>query len=180
MNQSNNSELFNKSGRKRYMNPDAPQKVIQYITRYDRPDDDLIAWGGIGVVESLGVPAVIGQFRHVQNHYMRGGSFGRYIDHEVFSFSHRDEQMIYESGISLDHLARRMAQDFYDTDHCQVVYGIHRPEGREKHLHIHFAVNTVSFMDEKKRRENRSQTKARSERFQKILADEIHKSTYLF
>lgn len=70
-----------------------------------------------------------------------------------------------------------MAQDFYATDKCQVVYGIHKPSGKDTHLHIHFALNTVNFDTGNKRRENRRQTKKREERFREITNDVIKKNT---
>mgnify|MGYP001084445227 CR=1 FL=1 len=63
-------------------------------------------------------------------------------------------------------------QDFYD-DGFQVYYGVHRPDGTEKHLHMHFAVNTVNFKTGKKRHENKTATKKRQERLNRIVMAEI-------
>ena len=65
-----------------------------------------------------------------------------------------------------------MAQDFYD-DGFQVYYGVHRPDETEKHLHVHFAVNTVNFKAGKKRHENKTATKKRQERLDRIVMAEI-------
>ena len=77
------------------------------------------------------------------------------------------------SAYDVDKIAREMAQDFYDKDRCQIVYGIHKPSEKDAHLHIHFALNTVNFDNGNKRRENRRQTKEREERFQEITRKAI-------
>ena len=173
MNKGNGSGLVNKGGKRKYRNPDAQENVIKYIVRHDRPDNDLVTWGGIGIVESSDIPSVVDQFLFVQHRYTRKGDFGRYVDHEVFSISRNDEQHIRDSHTDLDKLARKMAMDFYEKDHCQVVYGVHTPDEEEKCLHIHFGINTVRFDNTRKRRENKRQTKERSERFIQIMNDEI-------
>lgn len=166
--------LVNCAGHNRYANPEAPEHVIKYITRTNgKPTEDLLAWGGIGVAEYMGVDEVVNQFYFAQKLHTRNGNFGRYIDHEVYSLSTKEEKLICENNVDIDKIARKMAYDFYDNDDCQVVYGVHKPDGGEKHLHIHFAVNTVNFMTGKKRRENKRQTKERQLRFQKIIDEEI-------
>lgn len=167
-------KLFNKAGKGKYSTPDTPENIIRYITRTNKNSaDDLIAWGGLGILEYKGMDSVIHQFRQVQKLHTRKGNFGRYMDHEIFSFSPEGEYLITANKIDIDSLARKMAYDFYDIDHCQVVYGVHAPFEAGKHLHIHFAINTVCYDTGNKRRENRRQTKEREGRFQKIIADEI-------
>ena len=111
--------LISMAGKGRYRNPDAPEKLIRYITRTNgKPDDDLIAWGGLGVTEDAGADAVAGQFGTVQGTYGRGGSFGRYMDHEVFSLSEEAERALADCHADPDGIARRMARDIYENDHC--------------------------------------------------------------
>lgn len=174
MNELSHGILVNRAGHSRYVNPEAPERVVKYVTRTNgMPADDLIAWGGIGVAEYLGVDMIVNQISDVQKLYKRKGNFGRYIDHEVYSFSSEEETAVREKNVDIDKVARKMAYDFYDNDDCQVVYGVHKTDGGEKHLHIHFAVNTVNFVTGKKRRENKRQTKERQQRFQKMIDEEI-------
>lgn len=42
--------LINKAGKGRYLNPDAPEKLIKYVIRMDRKDD-LVAWSGLGITK---------------------------------------------------------------------------------------------------------------------------------
>lgn len=165
--------LVNCAGHNRYANPEAPERVVKYITRKNgMPAKDLLAWGGIGVAEYLGVDMIVNQICDVQKLHKRKGNFGRYIDHEVYSLSSEEEMSVCENCLDIDRIARKMAYDFYESDNCQVVYGVHRPDKEEKHLHIHFAINTVNYKTGKKRRENKRQTKEREKRFQKIIQDE--------
>ena len=167
-------EFFNKSGKGRYKNHDAPEKLIRYVTRTNGEDDsDLIAWGGLGVAEFLGIQKIINQFYYVQKIHTRKGKFGRYADQDVYSFSTEEENFINENKLDVDEIARKMAYDIYNNDNCQVVYGIHRPSEKDKHMHIHFAINTVNYTNGNKRRENKRQTAERSNRFQQIVEDEF-------
>lgn len=171
--------LFNKAGEGNYTKPNDLENVIKYIVREngDSPDD-LIALGGLGVTEFLGTDIIIKQFYDIQKIHTRKGNFGRYIDHEVFSIRPEIEQLIYDNNLDIDIISREMAYDFYEVDHCQVVYGVHRPPDKNKKLHIHFAINTVNYVTGDKRRENQRQTKERSSRFNKIVADALSGRSY--
>ncbi|MBD5507487.1 MAG: hypothetical protein HDR05_05440 [Lachnospiraceae bacterium] len=167
-------KLINKAGNGNYKISDAPEKLIRYITRTNgRPANDLISWGGISILEYSGIDSIIEQIYLAQRLHTRKGSFGRYMDHEIFSFSSEGEALITANKLELDRLARKMAYDFFDTDHGQIVYAIHSPFKEGKHLHIHFALNTVKYDTGNKRRENRRQTAEREARFQRIIANEI-------
>ncbi len=109
----------------------------------------------------------------VQKIHTRSGNFGRYIDHEIYSFSSEEEIFLNENNIDIDKVAREMAYDFYEEDKCQVVYAVHAPSNEDKHLHIHFAVNTVNYCTGKKRRENKRQTKEQEKRFQNIVDSQL-------
>ncbi|MDE6943930.1 MAG: relaxase/mobilization nuclease domain-containing protein [Lachnospiraceae bacterium] len=173
MNDKTFGTLFNKDGCRKYFNSDAPEKLIRYITRTNGKDtQDLIAWGGAGVLE-YSVESVIDQFYFAQEAHTRRGNFGRYMSHELFSFTDEGEYDILKSGTDINLIARQMARDIFEQDHCQVIYGIHAPDRDESHLHIHFAINTVNYCTGHKRHENMSQTHNRSERFNKIISDII-------
>lgn len=168
--------LINKAGHGRYANSDALEKLIKYITRTNgKPKDDLIAWGGLGITEFKDMDSIIRQFYLAQKMHTRRGNFGRYADHEMYSFSCEEEESMYRNKADADKIARKMAYDFYVQDGCQVIYGVHTPVKANQHLHIHFAVNTVNYKTGNKRRENKQQLKEREQRFHKIVSDEIKK-----
>lgn len=172
-------KLINKAGKGSYTKPESLDNVIRYITRTNRsPKDDLIAWGGLGILESENIDSIVAQFRLVQKLHTRRGRFGRYVDHEVFSLTPEGENLLAENNIDIDCLAREMARDFYDNDHCQILYGVHSPEEEGKHTHIHFAINTVGYTNGQKRRENKGQTNARNRRFQEIVASSLSKERF--
>ena len=163
--------LINKAGNGKYTNQDAPENLIRYITRTNgEPKNDLIAWGGLGILEYQSINSIIDQFSLVQQLHTRNGGFGRLIDHEIFSFTPECESLLDENNVDIDRLAREMAYTFYETDHCQVLYGVHSPSKEDAHLHVHFAINTVSFETGNKRRENISQTRERNTQLQNIIA----------
>ena len=115
--------LINKAGNGKYTNQDAPENLIRYITRTNgEPKNDLIAWGGLGILEYQSINSIIDQFSLVQQLHTRNGDFGRLIDHEIFSFTPECESLLDENNVDIDRLAREMAYTFYETDHCQVLY----------------------------------------------------------
>ena len=170
--------LFNNAGEGNYRNPISINNVIEYITRTNGDsDEDLITWGAVGAPEFLGVDAIIDEFHLTQKCYKRNGTFGRYVDHEWFSVSPETEKIICENNLDIDRIARDMACEIYEHDHCQVVYGVHQSLAKGKHLHVHFAINTVNFKDGNKRRESMAETRERSLRFNKIVEKHLEMNT---
>lgn len=169
-------KLINNDGHRHYTNPDDTNNLIRYVTRTNKnPADDLIAWGGLGISEYNSMECVIDQFYLIQRLHTRRGNFGKYMSHEIFSFSDEGEDFISENNLDIDAIARKMAYDIFEQDHCQVIYGVHAPNNNEKHLHVHFAINAVNFHTGNKRRENKTQTHERDKRFNNIISDEILK-----
>ena len=167
----------NKDGDGRYRNPDAPEKLIRYITRTNGKDEkDLISWGGEGVLDCCGVEFVINQFYFAQKAHTRNDDFGRYMSHTLFSLSDNGAKTILEKNIDFDCIARQMARDIFEHDHCQVVYGIHLPDKSDPHIHIHFAINAVNYRTGGKRHENMTQTHERNKRFNQLISDEIFRT----
>lgn len=165
---------LNKDARGCYRNPDAPEKLIRYITRTNGQDrKDLISWGGVGVLDRCGVEFVISQFYFAQKAHTRHDDFGRYMSHTLFSLSTEGAKTILEKNIDFDYIARQMARDIFERDHCQVVYGVHLPDKSDPHIHIHFAINTVNYRTGCKRHENMAETRERNRRFNQIISDEI-------
>ena len=179
MNQTNNIPqtgglLINCAGNGRYHNPNAVENVIKYIAcKNGKPKSDLICYGAMGATGFTDIGITIQQFKCVQLLHKRKGNFGRYIDHEIYSFSEEEENMILQNDIPVGEIAQKMAQDFYD-DGFQVYYGVHKQDDSEKHLHVHFAVNTVNFQTGKKRHENMGDTKRRQDRLRKIVLAEVN------
>lgn len=166
-------QLINKAGKGRYCGQESIESLIRYIARKnDNPKDDLICCGAFGATDFTDIDVTIRQFECVQKLHKRNGNFGRYIDHEIYSFSAEEEQAIRQHGIPVENLARKMASDIY-KDGFQVYYSVHEREHGTNRLHIHFAVNTVSFQTGKKRHENIQETEKREKRMNQIAADEI-------
>lgn len=167
---------LNKDGHKKYFNSDAPEKLIRYVTRTNGKDtQDLISWGGAGILKYCGINSIIDQFNYVQQSHTRRGDFGKYMNHEIFSFSPEGEDAILKNNIDIDQVAQQMARDIFERDDCQVVYGLHHPDKNNPHKHIHFAINSVNFRTGGKRHENKAQTAERNERFNKIVSNAISK-----
>ena len=80
------------------------------------------------ILAPLGIKTVINQFQEVQKLHTRKGPFGRYMNHEWYSFSETNHADLLKYNVDLDSLAREMARDFYERDNCQVVYGVHQPD----------------------------------------------------
>lgn len=174
MNSNKHEILVNNAAAGNYIKQSDVEGVIRYVVRQNKsPKEDLVCWGGLGITEFSNVETIIQQFKAVHKLHCRNGSFGRYIDHEEYSFFHETEQALYAANADLDDLARQMAYDFYNNDHCQVIYAVHRPKEESKHLHFHFAINTVNYLNGNKRRENFKDNKARSERFNKMVRETI-------
>lgn len=165
---------INFDGHGNYYNPDAPEKVIKYVTRTNGMSKrDLISWGGTGILECFGVESIINQFSYVQKSHTRRGDFGKYMSHEIFSLSPEGEDALLKNNINIDQIARQMARDIFEHDDCQVVYGVHHPDKDNPHKHIHLAINSVNYRTGGKRHENKAQTAERNERFNKIISDAI-------
>ena len=168
--------LINKAGRNRYNKASDINRVIKYELRKNKnPKKDLIAYGGVGVMECFGINNMINQFLAVCQLHTRKGNFGRYIDHEIFSLSPEAEQFVLNNKLDVDAIAREMAYDIYEKDHCQVIYAIHYASKETAIMHIHFAINTVNFVTGNKRHENKWQTKERESRFNKIMNDAVNR-----
>ena len=129
-----------------YVNDDAVENVIRYVTR-TRPDEDrrneLIFFGGAGVSQEL--EQMIVQFKYIQRTFRSNANLGKKIVHETFSFHQEEIQ-----ELDMDKLmkfAYRCAFHYYSLGY-QVVYAMHYNENQD--YHIHFAVNAVNYLNGKK------------------------------
>ncbi len=167
--------LINKAGHSHYDKADSIENLIRYISRENgKSKNDLVCCGAFGATDFTDIGTTAMQFKCTQLLHTRKGNFGRYIDHEIYSFSTDEEKMIVQNNISVEKLAEEMASDFY-RDGFQVYYGIHKKDECTNNLHIHFAINTVNFHTGNKRREYKSATKKREQRFRCIVDKALRK-----
>lgn len=167
--------LINKAGYSRYNTPDSVGKLIRYIARENgKSKNDLVCCGVLGAAGLADIDITVRQFECVRMLHRRKGGFGRYIDHEIYSFSSDEEKAIIQKNIPVEKLAEEMAADFY-KDGFQVYYGVHKKDCSTNSLHIHFAVNTVNFHTGNKRREYKSDTRKRKQRLRHIVDEELQK-----
>lgn len=165
--------LINKAGKHNYQNPDCVNHLLRYIARENGSSkSDLVCCGAIGATDFTDIDTTIQQFKYIHDCYEHKGSFGRYMDHEIFSFPPSVETILKTDMNFTADLARKLAMDFYDNE-FQVYYGVHKKDNNSSGMHIHFATNTVSFRTKKKRHENIYATKAREERLTKIVNDSV-------
>lgn len=170
--------LLNNAGKGRYLNEDSIMYVIKYDLREGKHKENLsqlISWGALGAPEWNGAEGVIDAFKTVQILHTRKGAHGRYIDQELYDFSEEELEAIQESGADVDAIARKMAREFFEEG-VQVLYAVHSRDEHNRDIHVHFAVNTVSYRTGKKRRENKTDTRNRSWKMNEIVKEEVEKS----
>lgn len=122
-----------------YVNPDALEKVIDYVFRNAK----LI--GGLQVD-----PYHAAEQMHLCKELWFQNN-GKQLRHFVVCFNESESKHIY-SEVSLEYGAYR-ACEFY-SDEYQIIFGIHRNNHTNNNWHIHFVVNNVSFLTGKRLREN--------------------------
>ena len=159
--------LINISGE--YRNKDVVDNVIRYITRTRDNEtrlDDLRGYGAAGVGSYVSPQVMISRFKAVQNSYGIEYRGGRRILHEVFSITDREFTDMGRDIAIVNRLASDLCLEYYRMG-FQVVYAVHWD--MEKKLHIHFAVNAVSYKTGKKINTFRKENWYRENRFNSIL-----------
>lgn len=121
----------------KYDNDDAVENVIFYVYDIKKTRGDLI--GGYGVYLVNSIQDVILQFQKVKDVYQKNS--GNRIRHFIVSFSKIEDFSLKE----IYNIAMEFAA--YYGKRYQVFFGIH---GNTDHRHIHFVMNTVSYIDGKK------------------------------
>ncbi len=151
-----------------YTNQDAVAKVIRYVTRTraDESKDDLVFYGAIGAARFGSTDDIIQQFCCVQNAYGIERRGGRRMYHEVFSLMDEEVAWLGNSRESLWQLAMECAMVHYGMG-FQVVFAAHWEKGG--HFHIHFAVNSISFINGRKWHMSLDEIRQREELFNRIL-----------
>lgn len=156
-----------------YRNKNAVSNVIHYITR-TREDEsqrgDLLGYGGVGVANDLHPDYMVRQFLYVQKIGQIERRRGRRIYHEVFNFYDHEIILWNLTPEELYQFAYSCSRVYFEKG-FQTVFAIHHEPG--KRYHIHFAVNSISFVDEKKWHTSVSDIKQREALFNQILCKMI-------
>lgn len=129
-----------------YTNKDAVEKVIRYITRTRKNETErnsLISVGSMGISYYMSSEIMIHQMEMVQNVYDIDKRGGRRIAHEVFLLSSEDLFLLGCNYALIYDMAFAMSSHYYQQGH-QVVFAIHKDKDR---VHIHFAINTINFIN---------------------------------
>ena len=156
-----------------YGNKDAVSNVIHYITRTRKDEtrqDSLISYGGCGVACYGNPDFMVQQMNYVQNVYDIEHRLGRRLYHEIFLISDEDFMRLKFNCGAVHEFAMRCSA-FYFSKGFQVVFAIHwQPD---KRLHIHFCVNSVSYIDGEKWHTTKQETKEREKLFNRIFEDVV-------
>ena len=167
-------------GRRRgnYVNSNAVENVIRYITRTRKNEDrrnELVVWDGMGVGCYDSPELVIEQFRYVQKAY--GKTDGRKIYHEVLGFKDEEFEKMWRDYSLVHQIALECARKYYSMGY-QVVFAVHHAPKDTRTgnsgVHIHFVVNTVNFMDGRKWHTGFRQNYSREQDFNQNMKDVIN------
>ena len=120
---------------KPYTDIDSIYDVTNYILRDKRKQGFVMNRysGGMGIKD---IASAGDEFLHIKRYF--GKSFGRQIKHFYITFEKKDRftpQMAYNLGMLI-------CQYYYCK--FQIIFSVHEDTD---HLHIHFALNTVSYKD---------------------------------
>lgn len=119
-----------------YSNEDAVEREINYI--YNPSHATSGYYGGVAV-SYLNPEITIEQFKAVKRIYHKED--GRQIKHLVVSFA-KNEHVSAKKALEIGYIIAE-----YFNNRYQIYFGVHE---NEEHIHIHFGINTVSYIDGKK------------------------------
>ena len=152
----NHGILICKMEEGKYRTKTAIPNLIRYVLRSEGSSkagkSDVLCSGAYGAIDFLGERLIIKQFNQVSSLNTRNAEIKRYIDHQIFEFSEITEQILQQNPQMQKEICSDMTSILSD-DQYQIVYALHTPDEDSKHLHVHFAVNTVSFTTALKRQE---------------------------
>lgn len=154
-----------------YSNLDAVNNVLRYITRTRHDEDranELLRYGAAGVAYYLTIDDIIQQFLFVQNTFRINQRGGRRMYHEVYNLLDEEVEKLNYNPQELWLLGMECSQVYYQMG-FQVVFAIHWDNG--KHYHLHFAVNSISYITGHKWHTTIPETKQRETIFNQILAE---------
>lgn len=130
-----------------FSNEDAADKLIRYITRTregEKYRDNLVSYRAFGAASCADIGETIRQFECVQKAHR---VTNRRMYHFVFSFSDFEQAVLNKNYALVCSIANMQAYYFFQRGY-QVVVAVH--DDSERHLHIHFAVNAINFMNGRK------------------------------
>lgn len=152
-----------------YSNEDAVENLLHYVTRTRKNEerkDDLINYGAVGADYFHSVDDMIQQFRYIQYIHGINTRRGRRMYHEVFNMEDCEFERLAHSSEMLWQVGMECCQVYYQMGH-QAVFAVHWEP--EKRCHIHFAVNTISFINGAKWHTKLPEIKEREGKFNEIL-----------
>ena len=144
-----NGNELKKTGRY-YTNRNATANLIRYITRTRDHEDraaELIGYGGLGISLFSNPEQNIREMEYVQSYYDFEKFGRRRMYHFILSYLPEETAWLNWDWELLYRITMEQCMVFYNKGH-QVLFGIHYDP--EKFLHVHFAVNAVSFTTFKK------------------------------
>lgn len=161
----------------KYINSDAVEKTIRYITRTrsmeDRADE-LIAWGGMGIATYQTPELVIKQFCSLQTVYGIAARGGSRVFHEVLEIKEDEFAKLGYDYARVWETAMSCANQYYEMGY-QVIFAIHHAKGNchggNKGVHIHFVVNTISFLTGNKWHTNMRRNHTREQNFNDCMRE---------
>jgi hypothetical protein len=152
-----------------YANLNAVSNVIHYITRTryrENRMNELLGYGADGVAVNADVDSIINQFLYVQDVFNINKRGGRRMHHEVYNLYDYEarELMFYPENLWL--FGKDCCRVYYEMG-FQTVFAVHFQQG--KHFHIHFAINSISYIDGRKWHTSLEELKIRNQIFDQIL-----------
>lgn len=157
-----------------YSNENVVENVIRYITRTRKKEDrqhELYGYGGVGVTNCISPEIMIAQIKYIQKIHGIDVRGGRRMYHETFSLCDKEFESLHYDFSIVNLFAMECCQEYFLRGH-QAIYAVHFEP--DKKLHIHFAVNTINFIDGKKWRSYMRDRSARDNKFNDILRRYIY------
>lgn len=153
--------------------PEIIEIYLNYITRANRPDKMPPAYiGYLGFPPQCTVGDLITEFHKTQSVFKNTSGFR--ARHEIVSFQ-PDEYMDFSGVCQIVPIAYHLA-NWYFSQGFQAVFAIHADTA---HLHIHFIINTVSFITGKKYHCDLYQFYAQNDYLQSVITSLTQKNTIL-
>lgn len=128
-----------------FKNKNAVENLIRYILRRRTQEDriaDLKSWGIFGMPCTDNVEILIQIMQETQTVYRK--TEGRHMYHFVLTFSDPEKQAIGCNYSLVHQMSLEIGRYFYDQG-FQNIFAVH--DDPQKRVHVHFAVNSVSFLN---------------------------------
>ena len=132
-----------RTGSAKYHDDEAFESVISYCIRPEKTPTDWI--GGFGV----NINQAAFEMKRLAKAY--GKESGLRLRHMVLSFSAEETKQLGAHALETIYKIAAYAAGYYGMEH-QIIYAVHEDA---KNYHVHFVMNTVSFLDGKKYRGNK-------------------------